>query len=69
MEVISRIETFQLRIPHSVPYLGQLEEGVDPNARWLYVRPRNRIHDCGSVRLTHDCGPLSTSSAAILDDM
>ncbi len=41
MDVISRIETFPLRILRFVPYLGQLEEGVEPNVRGLYVRPGN----------------------------
>ena len=49
MDTVSRIETFPLRIPRSVPYLGQLEEGVQPNAQGLFVRPGNRtyysIHD------------------------
>lgn len=49
MDTVSRIETFPLRIPRPVPYLGQLEEGVQPNAQGLYVRPGNRtyysIHD------------------------
>ncbi len=49
MDVISRIETFSLQIPRSVPYLGRLEEGVQPNDRGLYVRRGNRtyysIHD------------------------
>ncbi len=49
MDTVSRIETFPLRIPRSVPYLGQLEDGVQPNAQGLFVRPGNRtyysIHD------------------------
>ena len=49
MDTVSRIETFPLRIPRAVPYLGQLEEGVQPNAQGLFVRPGNRtyysIHD------------------------
>ncbi len=49
MDAVARIEAFPLRIPRPVPYLGQLEEGVVPNDRGVYVRPGNRtvysIHD------------------------
>lgn len=49
MDEVARVETFPLRIPRDTPYLGALEPGLTPNAKGLYVRPRNRtfysIHD------------------------
>lgn len=49
MDVVEHIETFCLQIPRETPYLGQLEPGLQPNSRGLYIRPGNRtfysVHD------------------------
>ncbi len=46
---IELIEIFPLQIPRDVPYLGPLEEGVEPSERGYFIRPRNQtiysIHD------------------------
>ena len=46
---IQDVEVFPLTIPRDMPYLGPLEQGVQPNEKGYFIRPRNRtmysVHD------------------------
>ncbi|MEX2606539.1 MAG: mandelate racemase/muconate lactonizing enzyme family protein [Kiritimatiellia bacterium] len=81
---ITAVETFCIRLPREVPYLGKLEDGVEANENGYFVRPGNlsvySIHDQSTlVRITTEGGVtgwgecvgfvVPQATKAIIDEM